>query len=341
MPDIFEPGIHHDYPVAEYHADPCPEPSLSSTSARTVINECLHKAWLQHPRYGAAAAAQDDRLSLGTAAHTLLFERGRGLVEVEASDWRTNSAKARRQDILSAGQIPILSKHMEVAKTMAERITDQMAMHHLAPAFFGEEMTGWNKQDEVALFWQEEIGGRPIWCRNLLDRFCVSKKRWCIFDLKTTERSVAPHSLAAFATGQGHDIQAAMAVRGLQNLISSPITDRLEFYFIYAEVEPPHLITVGRISRQMLVLGSKKVAQAMALWARAQADNNWPGYPRTSVELLPPPYAETSWLNRELNDPGLVATENDPFLMSSPWIPRTQLSDPAKGQDHGHPNDSD
>jgi len=321
MPDTFEPGVQYFYPVADYHRDPCPEPSLSSTSAKTVINECLHKAWLQHPRYGGMGTEQDDRMSLGTAAHTLLFERGQGLVEVKANDWRTNAAKDQRQEILSQGKTPILSKHMQLAADMAQAITDQLAMHHLAPVFFGEEMTGWSKSDEVALFWREVIDGRPIWCRNLLDRLCISKNRWVIFDLKTTERSVAPHGLAAYAAGQGHDIQAAMAVRGLQNLISTPITDRLEFYYVYAETEPPHLVTVGKVSQAMLVLGSKKVAQAMALWSRAQKDNNFPGYPRTSVELLPPPYAETAWLNRELNDPGLVATDNDPFLTASPWVP--------------------
>src|SRR5689334_14881887 len=64
----------HDMADADYHADPCPSPSLSSHIAMLVIGKSLMHAWRAHPRsplfeesfLGSAA----DR---GSAAHSVLF----------------------------------------------------------------------------------------------------------------------------------------------------------------------------------------------------------------------------------------------------------------------------
>ena len=69
---ITKPGVY-DLPMAEYHADPCPEPSLSSSIIRLLCSASPLHAWTAHPRLNAAYVAEEsDRFDVGTAAHALL-----------------------------------------------------------------------------------------------------------------------------------------------------------------------------------------------------------------------------------------------------------------------------
>lgn len=50
MQKIERPGLYLGVPEAEYHADPCPEPSLSSTIAKTLLASSPLHAAVRHPR---------------------------------------------------------------------------------------------------------------------------------------------------------------------------------------------------------------------------------------------------------------------------------------------------
>lgn len=322
---ITEPGIHPGFDIEAYHQDPCPTPSLSSSIAKPMVFECPRKAWGKHPRLGKAsspAADHNDKFSLGDAVHSMVLARGKGLHVLNFKDWRTDASKAERDKVKAAGGTAILQKDYSRAEKMTVSINEQMQLHETGEAFFGGDHNGWEVRDEVAIFWTEEIDGVTIWCRSLIDRLCVSRDRIVVFDLKSTETSVAPHELSRHMFNMNYQIQAAMIMRGLQLLLNRPVADRLEFNFIAAEVEDPHLVCVGKVTRAMFVLGAKQTAQAVGLWARAQSTGNWPGYPRVPVDLLPPSYVETKWLEREVSDPSLINVENDPFMLASPWIPR-------------------
>ena len=66
---ITEPGIY-TMPKADYHADPCPTPSASSSFVRRMMSTCPAKAWheRQNPRKPTEA------LDFGDAAHEWLLE---------------------------------------------------------------------------------------------------------------------------------------------------------------------------------------------------------------------------------------------------------------------------
>ncbi|WP_242401117.1 hypothetical protein [Acetobacter okinawensis] len=49
MSIITTPGIY-DLPEAQYHADPCPTPSLSNSVARILLDESPMHAHFSHPR---------------------------------------------------------------------------------------------------------------------------------------------------------------------------------------------------------------------------------------------------------------------------------------------------
>ena len=68
------PGIY-EIPATEYHADPCPEPSLSASVARTLIDRSPLHAWMQHPKLGGQQEEKPAaRMSLGSAAHSVILQ---------------------------------------------------------------------------------------------------------------------------------------------------------------------------------------------------------------------------------------------------------------------------
>ena len=70
---IDRPGIY-ELSAEEYHADPCPTPSLSSSIARTLLASSPHHAWWEHPRFNPGRVREEDeKFDLGTAAHALDF----------------------------------------------------------------------------------------------------------------------------------------------------------------------------------------------------------------------------------------------------------------------------
>lgn len=322
-------GIHPNFPINVYHQDPCPEPSLSNSIGKILVHECPRKAWAAHPRLGRSAQVKDEheeKFSIGTAAHSELFERGKDLWIVDAKNWSTKDAKAERDKALLAGKTPILRHQMMRVEKMIESVQQQMQLHETGPAFFGAGAGKYKVDDEVMIVWTEEIDGRTIWCRSLIDRLCVSDEEIRVFDFKSTEVTVSDYELPRLAYGMNYHMQCAFIARGLQVLLNQPIADRLKFNFIFAEVKAPFMVNVKELSKGGFVLGAKQVAQAFALWKRCIETNNWPGYSRQATPLEVPPWIENRWLERELSDAYLLNTDKDPFLVASPWI----AEDPTK-----------
>ena len=94
MPDtISTPGIY-EIPAALYHADPCPEPSLSASVARTLIERSALHAKMQHPRFGREERPVTSGMALGTAAHAVILEGDwDGIGFIDADSFRTKAVK--------------------------------------------------------------------------------------------------------------------------------------------------------------------------------------------------------------------------------------------------------
>lgn len=74
MTRITVPGVYPDIPEADYHADPCPTPSLSSSIGKELVNRSPWHAWTKHPRLNPEVEP-DNRASfdLGSAAHAFML----------------------------------------------------------------------------------------------------------------------------------------------------------------------------------------------------------------------------------------------------------------------------
>lgn len=278
----------HDIDEATYHGDPCPEPSLSSSIAKLLVNRSAKHAWSAHPRLNPNQQSEhSQKFDLGSAFHTLFLRRGAEVVEIDADDWRTNAAKAARDAAREAGRIPMLKAQLGRTKAMVEAVQQQVCEHpELALAFKDGE-------PERTLVWREENG---IWCRARLD--WMPKHGPAFPDLKTTEASASPDQWGrGILFNNDYDIQDAFYRRGL---LALGLAQDPYVLFVAAELDAPlHLIATHRCSPSAAAMADRMVQNAIDLWGWCLQNKRWPGYDNQTAHHDAPPWREERMLNRE------------------------------------------
>jgi len=299
---ITEPGVYLNMPTTDYFVDPCPEPSLTQSIAKVLIEYSPAHARLEHPRLVAAtgftgliAPIQEDGeekydadKAIGSAAHAIITGRGRDLAVGEFDAWRGGDAKEFKTEALKAGRIIVLRKHFERAHEMVQLAREQLHGTEHETAF-----APGNGDGEVVLAWAED----DIWLRTMIDWRGRPAPRY--YDYKTTGLCCAPHVVEDRPGELGWDVQGAMHQRGLDALEPENI-GRREFFFVNQENWPPFALTVVRLSEADLTLGRKKLAVAADMWRTCMATGSWPGYPRSTVLSHPRGWTESQWLEREV-----------------------------------------
>lgn len=285
----------HDLDEATYHADPCPEPSLSSSIAKLLVNRSPRHAWCAHPRLNPnCQPVESTKFDLGSAFHTLFLRSGVEVVAIEADDWRTKAAKAARDAARAAGKTPMLAEQLVRAKRMVELVQEQIPEHEgLAEAFAAGKA-------ERAIVWREDNG---VWCRARLD--WMPERGDLYPDLKTTEASASPDAWGrGIMFNVGYDIQDAMYRRGLRRL---GISDHAHLEFVVAELEHPHLIATHRCSPSAAALADRRVDTAIRLFGACLERDSWPGYRRDTAWHDAPPWLEERWMDQEFFHEQLIA----------------------------------
>lgn len=265
--------------AAEYHRDPAPEPSLSSSIARLLLERSPAHARLAHPRLGGQSSEPTPAQDRGSLIHRLVLGQGAEIEVVDAPDWRTKAAQSARDAARAAGKIPALVHAVREAAEAAKAITGHLAAQ-------GLELTG---DSEVALLWQEPAEHGPVWCRAMLDHVLERDGRLVILDLKTCE-SAHPEQCTRSAIQWGYDVQCEAYTRAAE-LVWPEYAGRVDFLFAFAEHQPPYGVTVGRLDALMLQRGRRRWAEAVETWSRCLATDTWPGYAREPITLWSP-----SWL---------------------------------------------
>jgi len=287
---IYEPGIY-DIPADAYHADPCPQPSLSSSIAKMLVQPggTPWHAWTACPRLNPAHEHDEsERFDLGTAAHAMILrDASQAFVVIDAPDWRSKDAKLARGDARSAGKIPILTAQYESVVTMATAARKQLDAHDEGAAMFRDG------SPEQTIIWREG----EIWCRARLD---WRNNTGIIFpDYKSTGASADPDLWSRTMYGMGADIQAAFYLRGIRAL---GLCDKPEWRFVVQENYAPYALSVIGLAPSALDLAAREVEKAIRIWTECQALNRWPGYPRRTCWIEPPSYHEAQIMAREIRD---------------------------------------
>ena len=275
---ITEPGIYQ-MSAETYHGEPCDSPSLGSTGARILANDCP-------AAFRYAPQEIKEEFDIGNAAHLLAlqpdeFEKNIGRVPFE--DYRTKDAKASRDDIRASGRIPLLPRQLVDVVAMREAVF----AHPVASLAFR------SGKPEQSMFWRDPEFG--FWCKTRPD--WLPDHRKYLIDLKTSV-SADPDDFAKAAVNFGYFQQAAWYLDGVATVTG----DKPErFAFIVACKKPPYLVSVCWLDAEAIEWGRILNRYARGIFAWCLERNEWPDY---RPDPFGPPAAFTislpEWARRDL-----------------------------------------
>jgi PDDEXK-like domain of unknown function (DUF3799) len=263
--NAMKPGLH-TMTAAEYHADPAPEPSLSSSIAKILLTRSPYHAMLAHPRLNASFKPDtDSRLDLGSAAHALLLERDESRITwVPYDDWRTNAAKAYRDAAHGEGKMPVLAKFQPQLQQMVV-----IARQFVQDSELGDILdTG---SAEQTMLWHETGPFGVMWFRARTDLLSADRRVVC--DYKTVA-SAAPNDVIRQIGNMNYDLQAEFHSRGVAATTKVSPT----FIFLAQEIDSPYACSLVALSEAYRSIGKSKVERAMRIWADCLHAKSWPGY---------------------------------------------------------------
>lgn len=284
---IDKPGIY-TLPAEVYHADPCPEPSLSGSVAIPLVHRSPRHAWWAHPRLNKEAEQQEStRMDLGTVAHALLLGAGGEVQVIDAENYTTKAAREARDAAREAGKTPVLAGAYGQAQKMASA----------AHIFLDNAVIGWKDgAPEQALIWQEG----DAWCRGMVD--WLKNDRRTVIDYKTTGTSARPDDVERHLFDMNYHLKAAFYERGL-NVLDPDGAGRREFLFLFQETDAPYACSIVTLSEGAMMIGRKQATYAIRRWQQCMRSGVWPSYGLAWHTASPPPWIEQRWMAREMSDP--------------------------------------
>jgi hypothetical protein len=273
---ITEPGLYEGISNPDYHADPVPAGSLSSTGARKLLERTpAHYQWERtHP-------VQKDVFDYGTAAHSLVLEDStEGLAILDFPDYRTKAAQEAKREARENGLTPILVSEFAQVEQMAE----QIRAHDVAKFLMRDGVP------EVSGFWQHATG---VWLRVRYDWLPNKRGPGLIIPDYKTAVSAAPRAFVKSCVDYGYHQQAAFYTDAAIALGLSPDP---AFVFIVQEKTAPYLVNVIELDTEAIRLGRALNEKAIRLYQECTTTNTWPGYP------LADPIALPKWAEYQIED---------------------------------------
>lgn len=280
MTTITEAGVYDGIPDSEYHADPIPAGSLSSTGAKALLRSPAHYRWqIDNP---VRKAAYD----VGTAVHTLVLGVGASLVAIPDDICASNGAATTKEAkefvaaSRAAGLVPLKADVVTECNAMAEAVL----AHPLAREMF--ERPG--KAEQSVFAPDPETG---VWLRARIDYLTDAGDCETIAaDLKTAA-SADPRDFMRSAAEYGYDLQSEWYQRTL-TLARGDIDTA--FRFIVVEKSPPYLVSVVELDAEFAAIGRARMRRAIDTYRTCRDTDNWPGYDEITHLVGPP-----AWLAYE------------------------------------------
>lgn len=270
--NITEKGIY-DITAAEYHANPCPEFSISRSFLADIIKQSpLHAMSNSKELNQDETEDKDSRTAnIGKAMHEIALGFDSNVVVVEADSFRTKAAQEMRDAAKADGKIPLLTADMK--KVMA-------AMDPIRGKLVGK--------CEQTYIWKRGIS--DIWCRAMLD--CVTDDGW-IIDYKTTGGSAEP---GAWVRNHLYpdllDMQAAWYIEGYERVTGNPCKG---FKFVVQEQKPPYAVSTIQCDIETIMLGLARINMAFDIAEDCLKSGIWYGYDRSVAIATPPAWIIAEW----------------------------------------------
>jgi hypothetical protein len=290
-----------------YHGSPTVEPSLSSSGAVTLVQECPAVFWANSPLNPDFVHEQKLEFDIGSAAHLIVLEPakwGSQVVEIDADNYKTKAAQETRDAAYAAGKTPLLPKHQRTILAMR----DALMRYPFAAEAFSEGTP------EESFIWKDTETG--IWCRARPDWRRRLRGRQLLVDYKTST-SANPREFAKRAWDMGYFQQHPWYCDGVEAVTG----ERPEqFWFIVQAKTPPYLVTVNRLSDRAVSWGDILNRHARRMFADCLRTGDWHGYRHplkpgreTAFEIDLPTYAEYQLEDRqeigEFSAPAIARTD--------------------------------
>lgn len=280
MIPLSAPGIYSGIPIGVYHGPSlCERPSVSSSALRKIIGKGPKKSpahyWASSPYNPKAAARIDsEAFVLGRAAHHLLlgerdFAKQFVVRPLRWDSWRTDAAKAWRQEQTDFGITVLDPKQLDTIKGMSEALSRNSLVQQGAL----------NGKIEQTLVCPSEVEG--IWLKARPDVIPTDDGNFV--DFKTTA-SVDTEALRSAIGEYGYHMQGAMVAEVYQAVTGREMET---FSLVFVEKDPPHCVRVVTLRPHDLDRGRQLNRVALQKFAHGMATGDWPG-PGEGEEFVSP-----------------------------------------------------
>jgi len=292
------PGVY-DLTPEQYHADCCPEPSLSSSGIKRLLSGSPASFASWHPRltrWPDRLRDTTDAQDIGAIAHCIVLGKGTRYIVGDPSEhltekgvpsqtWGSKAAAQWKAAREADGLIVITRERSARAETAAQVMKD------LIVAEYGDFPLG---ESEQAVIWRGETSAHgSIWCRALVDH--ISRKHLLILDPKFTDLAIDDRSIQRKAASEQWHIQQAFYTEGVEAL--APNTKgRWAFRFVVCELNPPFQARFVDLPESWIHVARMRIDRAADTFALCLKNNSWPALPKTCSPQPP------DWLMREYED---------------------------------------
>lgn len=291
-PIISAKGAYPGINMKAYHgaANLLPGPSLSSSGAKTLLEESPAHFWWNSPMNPARPPESDEpHFSVGKAAHDLLLLGGDWKKSYHILPEGFSRAKTKQfaEEIAAADYAKSKGKSIIRASDMAlvEKIADRISANADARNALIRGVP------EMTLVWQDELTG--VWLRarpDFLPQSCIDGEDLrVVSDLKFMAAShCSPRGFAKAIDNFGYHLSAAWYSEGIRQVYGKYPT---HFLFIVIEKEEPHTVSTYWLEAEDIERGHKQMRQAIDLFAACLKRNEWPGYTTGPTKIGLPIYA--------------------------------------------------
>jgi len=287
-----DPGLHQ-IPMADYHRDPCPIPSASCSILETLLDKTPHHAWLKHPRLnkdGWKPSASSRKADLGTAVHEMATRRGRGVVTIEANDYKSKAARTARDETRDAGKTPILAPDRARAATILRNLRKRVREHEDTRGAFRDG------HGEVTMIAQL---GPVLYGRAMVD--WLRPRDRTLWDLKTTTSDIGDEALRRRIGDDSLDMRAAWYLL-LASTLHHEEPSHWRYVYVFIETAEPYECRFIELTRDQLDEGQQKLEWALGVWKNCLLDGSWPGYPAGIEKLEAAAWSSQQWQTRRWTD---------------------------------------
>lgn len=272
-PMITDPGIY-DLTHEQYHADPVPGGSLSSTGARKLTPPDGSPARFF---YDSTHPTHKREFDFGQLAHNELLGVGPELVFIDFDDYKKKDARIQRDEAYAAGKVPVLPHEMDIVYDMMMAIK--------AHPWAGTLLAKGAGKAEPSFFWRDA----GIMKRSRPDYISYRRHpktgQLIIVEYKTTP-SAEKNKFTKHAYDLGYHQQGAWicdAARGV-GLVASD--ENPMFLFVAQEKKQPYIVNVIQLGGTAQMWGRALNEMAVELYKECRATGVWPGY-SSDIEEMP------------------------------------------------------